>query len=309
MPSPHTRARSLMALWALLVSTSFPVGSAITGALDPVVLTFCRFCLAATVFFVLAAATGSVRRPSLRDLARYGTVSASMVAYFVLMFEALRWTSPVNTGALFTLVPLMSAGVGWVMVKQRTTVWTLACLCLAGVGAMWVVFDGSLSQLASMSLDRGELTFLVGAAAFSAYSPLISKLHRGERAVEMALWTLVMGAVELGVLGAGRIASTEWSAVPGYAWIGIIWLATGPTAVTFGIAQFSSVRLTAATVMSYTYLVPSLVVILVGLTGGGWPAPAVWGGVALTLSAMLLLQWRQLRLIGAQLPLHTAEPT
>ena len=39
-----------MVVTACLVSTSFPVGAAITGALDPAVLTLSRFVLAAALF-------------------------------------------------------------------------------------------------------------------------------------------------------------------------------------------------------------------------------------------------------------------
>ena len=45
----------LMILSTVLVATSFPVGAAIAGGMDPVVLTFLRFCLAALLFAPIVA--------------------------------------------------------------------------------------------------------------------------------------------------------------------------------------------------------------------------------------------------------------
>ena len=279
-----------MYVWAGLVSTAFPVGAAITASLDPIVLTFLRFALAALLFGVLVLVTGGAPRPRLRDLARYATVSLSMVVYFVLMFEALRWTDPVSTGALFTLVPLLSGAVGYGLLGARMSRRHVGALALGAVGAAWIVFDGALDGLLSLRLDRGERTFLLGTLAFAFYAPLIKRMHRGERAVVMAFWTLVMGAVQLAIVGAPRIAATDWGAVPPSAFSGIAYLAAFPTAVTFGIAQYAGVRLSPSGMMAYTYLVPALVTVLVGVLHGDWPSPSVWIGIAIVTAVTPLLR-------------------
>ncbi len=268
-----------MYLWAALVSTAFPVGKAITDALDPVVLTFVRFVLASVVFAGVVLVLGVARRPTARDLLRYGAVATTMVVYFVLMFEALRWTDPVSTGALFTLVPLLSGGVGAVLIGESMGRTRVAILSVGAAGAAWIVFDGSVDAVLAVRLDRGERTFLLGTLSFACYAPLIKKLHRGEPAVVMALWTLVTGAVLLGCVGFPRIVATEWSAVPASAFAGIAYLAVFPTAVTFGIAQYAGVRLPPSSMMAYTHLVPAAVAILHGTWTGQWPSPSVWVGV------------------------------
>jgi drug/metabolite transporter (DMT)-like permease len=279
-----------MYVWAVLVSTSFPVGKAITHALDPLVLTFLRFVLASLLFGGLVLATGGTRRPGPRDLLRYSAVALSMVVYFVLMFEALRTTDPVSTGALFTLVPLLSGVVGAVLLGEGMSRKRVAILSLGAAGAAWVVFDGSIDALRALRLDRGEKTFLVGTLSFAFYAPLIKRLHRGERAVVMAFWTVVAGAVLLGVVAAPRILATDWGAVPTKAFVGVAYLAALPTAVTFGIVQYASVRLPPSSTMAYTYLVPAFVTILHGLTTGAWPIPSVWVGVGIVAMVTPLLR-------------------
>ena len=288
-PAQHTKSHGLMVIYAALVSTSFPVGAFATRSMDPVAITFLRFALASALFGAILAHRGQLRRVGLRDLARYSVVSASIVIFFVLMFEALRHTDPVNTSALFTLVPLGSAGVAAVLLKQRTRLAVLACLVTGALGAAWVVFDGELSGALAMRLDRGERTFLLATVVFAAYVPLIKRLHRGEPALVMTFWTLATGTVLLGTLGAPRMLATSWTADPA-TYAAVAYLAIFPTAITFAIAQYVSVRLSAEGVLAYTYLTPSFVVLLEGLRGKGWPSASVFAGVAVTLCVTVLLQ-------------------
>ena len=51
------------------------------------------------------------------------------------MFEALRRTDPVSTGAVFTFTPIMSAVFGWLLMRQITTPEMALSLALAGIGA------------------------------------------------------------------------------------------------------------------------------------------------------------------------------
>lgn len=279
-----------MALYALLIATSFPIGAAITHALDPIVLTLLRFVLAAVVFGGVLLARRELRRVGLRDIGRYAAVAGTVVVFFVLMFESLREATPVATSALFTLVPLFSAGVARVLLGTRTTRAQLACLVLGAVAAAWVVFEGSLQRALELRLGRGEQIFLLAVVAISAYAPLIKRMHRGESTLVMTFWTLVLGVGMLLVVGLGRLAATDWSVVPLPAIAGVLYLAVFPTAVTFAIAQYAGVRLSPARVMAYTYLTPAYVVLIEGLRGHGWPSPSTMSGVAVAVAATLLLQ-------------------
>ena len=83
-------------------------------------------------------------------LLRYAAIGLTMVLFFVSMFEALRWTDPLSSGALFTLVPLMAAGF-----------------------ADWLGLDGSFYAFALLNLAGAALVFhcLGQAAAREASGP------------------------------------------------------------------------------------------------------------------------------------------
>ena len=54
--------------------------------------------------------------------------------YFILMFEGLKTAPPVAAAAVFTLTPVMSAGFGWLLLRQVTTGWIALALSVGAGG-------------------------------------------------------------------------------------------------------------------------------------------------------------------------------
>ncbi len=283
------RAHCAMLLYAVLVATSFPVGKVIAHQIDPVVLTFVRFLLATVVFAVILAMNEKIVLPGPKDFVRYSLISLSIVIFFILMFEALILTTPVKTGAVFTLLPLTSGLVGFILMGIRVSVRQIAVLVIGSLGAVWVLFDGSLDALLAFDLGPGELIFAAGVLSFSTYAPLIKKLHRGESTLALTFWVLVSGTVLLALFGAEKIIATDWPQIDTMVFVAIGYLAFFNTAGTFYLAKFSSLNLPPAKVMAYTYLTPGLVVSMAAVQTG-FPDYSVLAGIGVTVLAMILLQ-------------------
>ena len=109
-----------MLLFAALISGSFSIGHLAAPYIDPVALTTARFVLAATVMGVLGLIL--LRRlPLIRTAPwRFLVLGGLMAFYFVMMFVGLRIANPVSMGAVFTLIPLMSAFFGFGRLEKRS---------------------------------------------------------------------------------------------------------------------------------------------------------------------------------------------
>jgi len=284
----QTRAHGAMLLYAFLVSTSFPIGKAITDQIDPVLLTFLRFSLASLFFWLFLSRREKIILPGCKDALRYAVISLTMVLFFVLMFEALKLTTPVKTGAIFTLLPLTSGLIGFVLMRIGMSPAQIVALVLGSMGAIWVLFDGSLDKLIAFDVGRGEFLFALGTLSFSAYAPLIKKLHRGENVLVMTFWVLVFGALLLAPFGLPKLVAENWLVMDGRVYLGLLYLALFNTAGTFFLAKFASVRLPPAKVMAYTYLTPGFVVVFAAF-GNQLPSLSVVAGIGVTIMAMVLL--------------------
>ncbi|MFC5567908.1 DMT family transporter [Rubellimicrobium aerolatum] len=276
-----------MLLFSALVAGSFSLGARVADLVDPVAFTALRFWVAALVIGAGLAATGGLRRP--RAPWRQGVLGVLYALYFVLMFEGLKTAPPVAASAVFTLTPLMAAGFGWWLLRQRFSGRIAAALALGAAGALWVIFRADLRALLALDLGRGEAIYFVGCVAHALYTPLVARLNRGEGAADFSLGVVLAGALLLTVLGFPRLLATDWAALPPLVWITLLYVAIFASAATMVLLQFAALRLPSSKVMAYTYLVPAWVLLWEEALGAGAPAPLVLVGVALTGAALLLL--------------------
>ncbi len=284
-----SRVHLLMLLCAILVSGSFPVGEAISGDLDPAVLTFVRFALASVLFAPLIWYRYGLA-VSFASLARYSLVSATLVIFFWCMFYSLRYTTALNTSAIFTLVPSLAGIYAMILNRERLGRPRLIALVLGVVGALWIIFRGDVDLLLSLAWNRGDLIFFVGCLFMGLYTPLVRLLHRGEPMLQMAFWIMVTGTLWLLLLAAPKLMSVSWLDVPDRVWAGIAYLAIFSTIITFFLTQYAILFLGPTRVMAYSYLYPGLVLIIDLLCGGSWPGTALLPGIVIVLVAMIIVQ-------------------
>lgn len=278
-----------MMLFAILVAGSFSFGGRIANDIDPLALTAVRFVAASIIVCVLAWSTGGLKRTDFAAPWRFLFLGGLFGTYFVLMFEGLKTAPPVAIAAVFTLTPVMSGLFGWWIMAQRTTPLIAVALTLGSIGALWVIFRGNLGALLSLDIGRGEVVYFIGCAAHALYIPLVPRLNRGEAGLSMAFLTLLSGAIVVGAVGLPRILETNWSALSLNVWAVIIYLTVFASVASVNLIQYASMRLKAAKVMAYTYLVPAWVSVWeVILTGMALPLVLV-PGILLTISALLIL--------------------
>ena len=278
-----------MLLFSVLVAGSFALGVLAANDISPMALNAVRFWIAAAIIGAIVVARGGVPRAALAAPWRYLVLATVFTLYFVLMFEGLKTAPSVSVAAVFTLTPLLTAAVGWLLLRQGVTPRIAFALTIGALGALWVIFRADMQAMLRFDVGRGELIYFVGCISHSFYTPLVRKLNRGESALVFTFGTLVAGAAVLTVLGWFDIMSTPWLMLPSIVWVTILYTAIFASAATFTLLQFAALRLPSSKVMAYTYLTPAWVILWnVGL-GAALPPLTVGFGVAMTIVALVLL--------------------
>ena len=277
-----------MILFAALVAGSFSFGAIAVPYLEPAPLNVARFVIGASVMGgVCLALLGRIPRPEAPW--RFIILGLLMALFFVTMFESLKITTPVSSGAVFTLMPLMAAFFGWIILGQTPRALVVVSLLVAACGALWVIFRGDMAALAALDIGRGELIFMAGVAGHAAYAPLVRRFNRGEPLVAFSFWSLVAIGSWIAIYGVRDIVATDWTSVPFVAWATIVYLAVFTTALTTFLLQFATMRLPASKVLAYNYLTPGFIILIEGLLGHGWASPTVLIGAAITLGGLLVM--------------------
>ncbi len=265
------------------------MGAAISRDIDPAALTLIRFALASLLFAPVVWYRCGLA-VSLSALLRYFCISAVLVIFFWCMFLSLRYTSALNTSAIFTLVPSFSGIYAMLLSRERLGKARLAALFFGISGALWIVFRGDIRLLTSLAWNRGDLIFLAGCLVMGLYTPLVHKLHRGEPMVQMAFWVTVTGTIWLLIPGGSRLIAMQAADISGTVWLGIFYLAVFSTIITFFLTQYCILFIGPTRAMAYSYLYPALVLVIDLVFGGVWPGIRILPGVFIVLCAMFVVQ-------------------
>lgn len=281
---------ALMLFASATVAGSFVASAAITDRLDPGVLNLIRFSIAAGAMGIIVGLKYGIRWPGLAAIGRYTVMSAPLVAFFWCLFEALRTTTALNTSAVLTVVPGLSAIAAAFIIKERLGWPKIVALLIGLVGALWVIFRGDPARLVALSINIGDGIYLAGCIAMAFYNPMARRLHRGEPAPVVTFWVLVTSLLWFLIASNIHLATTDWGGISLSTWGGIVYLALLPTVVTFFAYQYATLRIGPTRVAAYYYISPLLVVLLEAALGRGFPSAMTIPGVIIVIGASFVIE-------------------
>ncbi|MGZ0785077.1 DMT family transporter [Pseudomonas saponiphila] len=291
-PVNFTQAHLGMLLWAVLIAASFFAAAQVNQAIDPVLLTALRLLFSALLFAPLLWLKGSSTM-SLAGLRAHAVLGLLLALYFGSLFEALRYTSAVTTGTLFTLVPLLTLVFeGWLLPGDRQPRRWPAML-VAGAGALLLILKGGAPGQWPSLYAVG--VYGLGCLAMAAYSPLSQRLKanslQGCSPAAMTFWNMLFGAL---FLFAASLASGGWRSATLLGSQDLLWLlylALFATLATFWLLHRAIGVIATSTVISYIYLSTLLLTLFHWLWLGQTPRTAeVLGAVLVVLGMVGLVQ-------------------
>jgi drug/metabolite transporter (DMT)-like permease len=211
-----------------------------------------------------------------------------VVAQTWLQAQALLWTSVQNSGWLITMIPLFTAVLSALFLRERFPTGKVFGITLGLAGALTVV----ASRGASISLPstRGDLLILASALNWAVYTLVARRLLARRSPIAITLRTLAIGTPLL--LGAFLLLGDPGELVraDATAWAALLYLGIGCTAAGWICWACALERLEPGTLTSFQYLQPLVTVASASLVlGESIRAQAVAGG-ALALAGVALVQ-------------------
>ncbi|MDP6588536.1 MAG: DMT family transporter [Alphaproteobacteria bacterium] len=285
-----TAVHAITLLANLTVSTSFPIGREIAHALEPGVLMLLRFAVAALIMGAYVHFRYGLAWPGWGAIWRYAAIALTVVIFFWCMFESLRYTSALNTSALYTTVPVLSAIYAFFIAGERLGRYRFAALAVGLVGALWIIFRGDPVRLLALDLNKGDLIFLAGCVVFGFYGVFIKRFHRGEPTAIMTFWVLLFSAILYLAIAGKDLAASPWAETELSVYGMVAFLAVVSTVITFFMFQYAATRIGPTRVQAYSYFIPAFVLVVDWAIGRGLPSLMTLPGVAIVLVASLVIQ-------------------
>jgi drug/metabolite transporter (DMT)-like permease len=188
--------------------------------------------------------------------------------FFIGLFKALEYTTALNTGTIFTLVPFITAVFSIFIFNQKISLMSYLVYFIGIIGTSMVVFRGNLELFISLSLNNGDIIFLLAIFSMALYSICMKYFHKeDDELIVLVFMTLFGGVIWMSLSLIIFDIPLNWTKIGTEEFLYIIYLSILATLVTSYLYQRGTIFLGPKKVMAYIYLNPTAIVIISFLSG------------------------------------------
>lgn len=257
------KAHLFVLLATFLVAGSFIVSGKLSGVINPISLTLFRFFAATLIFAPIIFLNKKFRNKIVSTMPRAMIMSLFYSLYFIGLFKALETTTALNTGTLFTLVPLITAILCIFFLKEKMSLYQLIVYFIGIIGTSIVVFKGNINLLLNFSLNHGDIIFLFAIVSMTLYSIFTKYFHRkDDELVVLVFATLLGGCFWMFLVLQLFDIPLQWEKIQSDLIYYMLYLIIAATLMTVYLYQQSSIIIGPKKVMAYVYLNPIAIAVL-----------------------------------------------
>ena len=288
--SETLKAHILAIVATILIAGSFLASQKISNIINPISLTLYRFVLALLFLSPVIIFNKNRLKKVFLILPKAMIVSLVYTLYFIGMLKALEYTTVLNTGTIYTLVPLMTAILCIFFFKEKIVLKQLFVYILGIISTCVVVFNADFSLFLSLSLNRGDIVFLIASFSMALYPIFIKLLYsKKDELLVLVFATLFGGVIWMSLTMQILNISYEWDKLELNHYYSLLYLIVGTTIITLFLYQKATLVLGAKKMMAYIYLNPAIVTIIMFLFEGQTISFGVLGGILLSAFATIII--------------------
>lgn len=281
----NLQAHLYVLLSTFLVAGSFIVSQKLSGQLDPISITLLRFVIASIFLAPFVFFKKEFRVKILPTFKRAMIISFFYALFFIGMFKALEYTSAINTGTIFTLLPLLTAVFAFFVFKQIIELKQYIIYLLGIIGTLIVVFKGDMDSFLLLSLNKGDIIFLFSIIAMSLYSICAKYFYKeDDKLIVLVFMTLLGGSIWMLCALLLLDIPLLWGEIEEDFYLYMIYLSIIATLITSYLYQKAHIILGPKIVMSYIYLNPASISILLFFLEG--KTTNLWTSLGILISAL-----------------------
>ncbi len=297
MSSPESSEHSLTRTDGLLILTvitwgfNFSVVKFALAELPPLAFNSIRFFAAAVTLLVIARFAGlrwHFERRHLPFLVGLGLVGNAI--YQILFIYGAAATTADNAALILGTVPVWVALVGAFAGMERVGPGGWAGILMSFLGIVMIVVGGDREahfEFGGATL-AGDGLVLLATFCWSAYTLLVRLAMRHYRPMAVTVFTTMVGAVPLILIGIPEVTTLDFAAVSVGAWAAVTFSGVFSIAICYFVWNHGIARIGSARTSLYSNLVPIVGLLTAWLWLGetltplqGWGALAALAGVAL----------------------------
>jgi drug/metabolite transporter (DMT)-like permease len=264
--------RYLALIAAFLATTIYGINHTVAKEVMPVYIGSSGFImlrlLGATLIFWLISLFTPNEKIEKKDFLKILIASIlGMCVNMLAFFRGLELSTPINSGIIITLSPVLVLILSYFFLKEKVTVKKIIGILIGFSGAVFLILNSSKTGINAPNIPLGNSFFLLNASAYAGYLIVIKPLTSKYNIFTLMKWLFLIGLILSTPITFNQFVEVNWTELPWFAIWRMAYVVIGTTFLTYLFNVYALKTLSPTTVGSFIYLQPIITIGFALITG------------------------------------------
>ena len=264
--------RYLALIAAFLATSIYGINHTIAKEVMPIYIGSSGFImlrlLGATLIFWLISLFTPNEKIEKKDFLKILIASIlGMCVNMLAFFRGLELSTPINSGIIITLSPVLVLILSYFFLKEKVTVKKIIGILIGFSGAVFLILNSSKTGINAPNIPLGNSFFLLNASAYAGYLIVIKPLTSKYNIFTLMKWLFLIGLVLSTPITFNQFVEVNWTELPWFAIWRMAYVVIGTTFLTYLFNVYALKTLSPTTVGSFIYLQPIITIGFALITG------------------------------------------
>ena len=189
-----------------------------------------------------------------------------MCINMLAFFRGLELSTPINSGVIITLSPVLVLILSYFFLKEKITIKKILGILIGFSGAVFLILNSSKTGINAPNIPLGNSFFLLNASAYAGYLIIVKPLTRKYNIFTLMKWLFLIGLILSAPITFNQFIEVKWTELPWFAIWRMGYVVIGTTFLTYLFNIYALKKLSPTTVGSFIYLQPIITIIFALIT-------------------------------------------
>ena len=190
-----------------------------------------------------------------------------MCVNMLAFFRGLELSTPINSGIIITLSPVLVLILSYFFLKEKVTLKKIIGILIGFSGAVFLILNSSKTGINAPNIPLGNSFFLLNASAYAGYLIVIKPLTSKYNIFTLMKWLFLIGLVLSTPITFNQFVEVNWTELPWFVIWRMAYVVIGTTFLTYLFNIYALKTLSPTTVGSFIYLQPIITIGFALITG------------------------------------------
>ena len=264
--------RYLALIAAFLATSIYGINHTVAKEVMPIYIGSSGFImlrlLGATLIFWLISLFTPKEKIEKKDFLKILLASIlGMCINMLAFFRGLELSTPINSGIIITLSPVLVLILSYFFLKEKVTLKKIIGILIGFSGAVFLILNSSKTGINAPNIPLGNSFFLLNASAYAGYLIVIKPLTSKYNIFTLMKWLFLIGLVLSTPITFNQFIEVNWTELPWFAIWRMAYVVIGTTFLTYLFNIYALKTLSPTTVGSFIYLQPIITIGFALITG------------------------------------------